>query len=470
MKLGIFIFRRDLRLEDNLGLLELINVVDMIVPIFIFDSHQIKKSEHNKQYFSTSAVQFICESVDDLNEQLKEKKGKLYVFFGKPHLVIKELLEKFNKHELVVGFNKDYSPYSIERDDLIKDMCDKYKVKLISNENDFFLTDKKELLKDNNIQSNLPFKQFGSFYKHAVKKKVLKPIKNKFNKYYKGDIHNQYTKYHELYEKNNLLAQNGGRFNVIIKLKHLVNFNDYNEKRDFLDYETTNISGYLNIGCVSEREVYWFIIKKLGTKTILLKQIYWRDFYLLAYIYLNNADSFDKYIDPRFDNIIWKHKYSEWDKLINCKTGFLLIDAAMSQMKQTGYLHNRGRLLLGCFWIKYLQIDMLHPIYGSQAGFSKYLLDAIGPSQNKMNHHWLLDFDYPGRRFGKGISGRPLKIGNDQIKKYDPECKYIKKWLPHLKDIDNKELYKWNGSVIHPIPIFDYIKRYKEWIELTKKF
>jgi deoxyribodipyrimidine photo-lyase len=152
------------------------------------------------------------------------------------------------------------------------------------------------------------------------------------------------------------------------------------------------------------------------------------------------------------------------------KTGFLLVDASINELKQSGYIHNRARLILGAFWIKYLQIDINHPIYGSQVGFSKYLLDAIGPSQNKMNHHWLLDIDYGGMRFGKKgtISGRRMDISNDKIKEYDPDCIYIKKWLPHLKNVPNKELYKWKGNDIHPEPMFDSDERYQEWIKLSK--
>jgi deoxyribodipyrimidine photo-lyase len=459
MTIGIFIFRRDLRLDDNLGLLDLIEKVDIIIPVFIFDPHQIKKSSHNKYYFSESVVQYICECVDDLDEQLKEKNSKLRIFYGKPESVIKNIINQFKEEEIIVGFNKDFSPYAIERDNNIVELCKSKNINVIMNDNDLFLTDKKELLKDDQT----PFKQFGIFYKHAIKKTVIKPNKNNFKKYLSRKIHldGEFKDYHNFYEKNEQLAQKGGRAILIQQLKKLNQFTDYNEKRDLLDYETTNISGGLNMGCVSEREVYWYLIKKLGKNTILLKQIYWRDFYLLAYIYLENAKSFKKYIDPRFDKIKWKNNHNEWKKLIDCDTGFLLIDAAMSQMKQTGYLHNRGRLLLGCFWTKYLMIDMNHPEYGSQVGFSKYLLDAIGPSQNKMNHHWLLDFDYPGRRFGKGISGRPMKIGNDQIKIYDPECKYIKKWLPRLKDYTVKELIEWE-------PMFDPKERYQIWKDLTK--
>ncbi len=130
-------------------------------------------------------------------------------------------------------------------------------------------------------------------------------------------------------------------------------------------------------------------------------------------------------------------------------------------------------MILGVFWTKYLHIHILNPKYGSQAGYSKMLVDAIGPSQNKMNHHWILDFDYPGKKFsapGAPLSGRPMKIDNSMIKTWDPDCIYIKKWLPHLESIPNKVLYKWDGSYsdVHPGPIFDPKEQYAQWVKLCK--
>jgi deoxyribodipyrimidine photo-lyase len=94
-------------------------------------------------------------------------------------------------------------------------------------------------------------------------------------------------------------------------------------------------------------------------------------------------------MDKRFDKIKWKNNKEEWNTLINSQTGFLIIDAAMNEMKITGFMHNRARMLVGVFWTKYLLINIFHPKYGSQVGYSKYLVDAIGPSQNKMNHQWI---------------------------------------------------------------------------------
>jgi deoxyribodipyrimidine photo-lyase len=462
--IGIFIFRRDLRLEDNLALIELSKKVDYILPVFIFDPYQIIKTDHNKYYFSEHVVQFICECVDDLNIQLNNKNSKLHIFYGKPYIIIEKLIQ--NLKNVIVGFNKDYSNYSIERDNKIIQVCKENNIEYIINDNDLFLMDHKKMMKNDKDA----FKVYSSFYKNMIQKTIDKPIKNTFKNYIKKNFDFIYNDYHSFYNYNPNLVEKGGRIEAIKKIKNLNHFKDYNNNRDLLSYETTRISGHLNMGSISPREIWYQIIKKLGKTSILLKQLIWRDYYLCFYIYIPNANSFKKYIDSRFDKIKWRNSKKEWETLMDAKTGFLLVDASINELKNTGYIHNRARLILGAFWIKYLQIDINHPIYGSQVGFSKYLLDAIGCSQNKMNHHWLLDIDYGGMRFGKKgtISGRRIDISNTKIKEYDPDCIYIKKWLPHLKDIPNIELYKWKGNILHPAPIFNPDERYNEWIKLTK--
>ena len=92
-----------------------------------------------------------------------------------------------------------------------------------------------------------------------------------------------------------------------------------------------------------------------------------------------------------------------------------------------------------------------------------------------MNHHWITELDYSGRRYSvkNTLSGRKIDISNKQIKKYDPNCIYIKKWIPELKDILNKELYKWDTEIydkykIYYAPIFNENNKYEEWINATK--
>lgn len=478
MKLGIFIFRRDHRLIDNLGLIKLSKLCDTILPIFIFDKNQVNKTDKNKYYRSDPAIQFMVESLEDLDKQLKEKGSNLYLFYGEPYKIVESLIKLFaEQYETIIGFNSDFSLYAKQRDNKIIDVCEEYEIDCIIEESDLSLIDIKNLTKTKD-----GYKQYGAFLKHVKKFPVPKPLINTKLKFIKVTMTNNYKitfdKAHKFYKKLPAIAQHGGRTLALNKLKpnNISKFKDYNEKRNNLDYETTLLSGYLNFGCVSNREVYHIMIKYLGKTSTLIGQLYWRDFYLSCSIYLKNAINYH-HMDTRYDKLKWKNSVKDYKVLWEAKTGFLLIDAAMNQMKLTGYMHNRTRMMVGVFWTKYLLINPYHPKLGSQVGYSRLLLDAVGPSQNKLNHSWITELDFPGKKYApKGISlaGRPMNISNDVIKKFDPECIYIKRWLPHLKDIPNKDLKKWNTDIaikyknIHPGPIFDPKEKYQEWINICK--
>jgi len=476
MKIGIYIFRRDLRLNDNIGLYRLQSEVDLIIPIFILDKYQIRKSSHNINYFSSNAVQFMCTSLIDLSEQLADYDSYLRLFYGNPHKIIKKIFKwiiiGYPKSELYIGYNSDYSKYAIKRDKEIDTIATKHNIIILKSTDDYTLINLDLLPKaDKN-----GFKQFGAFYKNATKHVVNKPIKSTYNKYINKQIiiKSEYDiKYlNKFYLYNDQIAQIGGRSNAQIILKQLNKFSTYNDSRDQLSYSTTNLSAYLNFGCISIREFYHQIKKILGINTQLLKQLYWRDFYLQALIFLPLGNEY-KHMDRRYDMIKWSNSKSDWTQLLESRTGFLIIDAAINEMKITGFMHGRARMIVGVFWTKYLLIDIFHPTYGSQVGFSKYLVDAVGPSQNKLNHQWITEFDYAGKKFAPSnapIAGRPMDISNRMIAKFDKECIYIKKWLPHLVNIESKELIKWNSIIaqkynnIHPAPMFDSKLKYKEWI------
>lgn len=469
---GIFIFRRDLRLNDNHGLINLMKKCDKIIPVFFLDKYQIIKSDHNEHYFSNNVVQFLCESLVDLNNQLKNYNSKLFYFFGEPDKLLENIIKQLNNHKLIIGYNADYSTYSLKRDENIKNICKLYNIEVLETNTDYTLIPFEKLIKSNDEA----FKQFSAFYKNSVKTKVSQVINNNYNNYVneKFKLINQYNKnLNEFYEQNINIAQHGGRNEALNKLKLLDKFNNYNDMRDRLDYNTTNISAVLNFGCISIREAYKEIYNKLGKNNQLLKQLYWRDFFLTIIKYTPNANDHNKHMDERYDKIKWTNSKKDFIKLWNGNTGFLLIDAGINELKQSGFLHNRARMLLGYFWTKYLLINPLHPKYGSQVSFSKLLVDAIGPSQNLMNHRWIDELDFAGRRYAPKnipLAGRPMDISNKMIKKFDPDCIYIKKWLPHLQNIPNKDLYNWNNKYIniHPPPMFDSKIKYSEWIDICK--
>jgi len=472
---GIHVFRRDLRLDDNHGLIKLCKTSKNIIPVFFLDKHQIKIDEHNKYYYSSNAVQFMCESLMDLDRQLRKYNSKLFLFYGEPGRLLAKLIKQLDGN-VMVSWNADYSKYALKRDLEMREICTHYKASILETHTDYTLVPFDKLIKsDGNA-----FKQYGAFFKNAIKTSPTKSSKNRFSNYISS--HRKFT--HEFdndlsqfYKPNNLLAQIGGRANTLAQLKKAKDQTKYNDMRDRLDYNTTNISAGLNFGCVSIREVYEYFEKHLGKNTTLIKQLYWRDFYLTAVKYIPFANDMRRHIDERYEKIKWINNKVDWKKIIEGKTGFLLIDAAMNQMKITGFMHNRARMLVVMMWCKYLLIHPFHPKYGSQVSYSCFLVDAIGPSQNQMNHRWCTEFDFPGKKYSAPnapLSGRPMDISNKMIAKWDPDCIYIKKWLPHLKFISNKDLIKWNIDIakehnnIHPPPMFDHREKYKEWINACK--
>jgi deoxyribodipyrimidine photo-lyase len=344
------------------------------------------------------------------------------------------------------------------------------------------------------------YKQYGAFNKNMLshKNKFNKSNNKKINFYKKKvkfpesiDIKDIDLFWKKYIGKDYNPVEKGGRSNGLAILKTLKDFNKYNENRDTLSYNTTRISAHLNFGTISEREFYEAIVEALGTKSLLINQIIWRDYYITLLRYLDKADSYDLHIDDRFNKLKWlddytgsigkmkfksarnKLAYDEWETMMESKTGFLLIDAALQEILTTGYMHNRCRLLVAIFSVKYLQINPLCRYVGLHDWFSRHLVDCI-TSQNKLNCQWATELDFPGKKFAPStsvIAGRPMNISNEMIKKWDPTCAYIKKWLPNLSNVDNKILYKWDTKYdekLHPKPMFNPKIRYQEWIMLCK--
>ena len=498
--IGIFIFRRDLRVEDNRGLIKLSESCKNIIPIFIFDPYQADLNSNNKNYISFPVLKFICESLKELYNSIKKLKSKLYIFYGKPINALLyiinslKLSKKYSESKVCVGFNEDFSKYSIERDNHIKEVMKKNNVTVLGSDDDFTLCDMSLLLKEDKT----PYKQYGAFRDNMLKSKSKfnKPITKKIHfltnelKFAKSiDITDIDVFWNENIHKDYDPVEIGGRSNALAILKTLTKFKEYNDKRDTLTYETTRLSAHLNFGTISEREFYVALVSVLGSSSQLINQVVWRDYYLTLNRYLPKCNSYESHIDDRYNKLKWldnytgpnmkfdskrnEQSYKEWELMMGSKTGFLIIDAAIQEIKKTGFMHNRCRMIVGTFSVKYLQINPLCRYVGLNDWFSRHLVDCI-VSQNKLNCQWVSELDFPGKKFAPStsvIAGRPMNVSNEMIKKWDPECKYIKKWLPHLADIDNKVLYKWDSKYdekIHPKPIFDSRTRYKEWISLCK--
>ena len=485
-KKGVFIFRRDFRINDNYALIALAKECDEIVPIFIFDPYQIEKAKHNVNYFSDKSVKFMIESLDDLNEELKTKKSQLNYFYGNPAEVIEDLIKK-NSSITHVAFNLDFSPYSKIRDAAIMHVCEKSNIICIVDNQDLLLHPIDKVV---HVANNLkkPFTVFGHYFKNAMKYNVEKPrlfslsmikklsrnelLSSKYNTKKIETLHNSDE------------VQKGGRKEAIKILKSLKDFRDYSTDRDLLNYQTTRLSAHLKFGTISIREVYDAIKNALGLSDSgksLIRQLYWRNFYFVLANYRTTMGG-DGYghIEKRFKKLKWTtgQKLQQYGRALwqDGSTGFPMIDACIRQLNTIGWMHNRGRLMVASFAVKILHID---PFAGGkwscQEAFSRKLVDCCY-ANNFGNWMWILGpYDPGGYRYGrKGtFSGRVFKdVVNFKV--YDPKLEFIRKWIPELKDVPDKDVLEWHltGHKKYPTnkyskPIVDFEKQLEKWYNMT---
>jgi len=454
MEYTLFIFRRDLRLVDNKGLIYAIENFDNIIPIFIFTPEQI--TDKNK-YKSNNCIQFMIESLIELNDELKKYKSKIHFFYGDNTKVLKKIIKTINVINIV--FNKDYTLYAQKRDKDIEKLCKKKNINCVMTE-DYLLMpigtfDKKD---------GEPYTVFTPFKNNGLKQKVdqAKKIKiknlTKTNKLDESGIVE--------YEINDNIAVNGGRNNALKILKKIKNFNKYNKERNTLKIPTTMLSAYIKFGCVSIREVYWKLKEEFGTKNDLIGQLFWREMYYYVAYYFPKVQKSNSFIE-KYDKIKWKWSKKNYDAWCNGETGFPVVDACMNELNTTGFMHNRGRLITSNFLNRMLGTDWRH----GEKYFAQKLVD-YDPIVNNNNWMWVSS---------AGIDPKPYfqRLFNPilQAQKFDPDAEYIKKWLPNLKNIPAKHLLDWEKhhheydlkSINYVKPIINYEEARQESIKMFKK-
>ncbi len=453
-KLSVFIFRRALRLQDNIGLIEALKNSDTVVPIFIFTPEQLTKNT----FKSDNCVQFMMESLEDLNDELKKKKSKLYYFYGEQHKIIEKIIK--SKKINAVFVNADYTPYAIQRDKKIRNVCKKQDIDFISTE-DILLNPIASIVTG---QDDI-YTKFTPYFNKAKKIKVPNPISNKYSNYYKGNVVGTFKgDMHKFYNYNENILHEGGRKEGLKRLAAAKNQKQYNKKRNDLTYNTTELSAHIKFGTISIREVYHTFKKSLGTKNDLIKQLYWRDFYYniaSAYPYVFKSPGAMK---PKYNKIKWEYNRSHFNKWKEGKTGFPIVDAGIRQMNETGFMHNRARLIVASFLVKILLIDWK---WGEKY-FAQTLYD-YDPAVNNGNWQWCSS---------TGADSQPyFRIFNpwSQGKSHDPDCKYIKKWIPELQDVPSEDIHEWEESwdnykqIKYPKPIVDYKKKKQKALSAYKK-
>jgi deoxyribodipyrimidine photo-lyase len=437
----IFIFRRDLRIVDNTGLNYACTEYDKVYPIFIFTPEQITHNE----YRSDNAVQFMIESIKEL--------PTVTCFYGDTISVLKKLISDNNIDGIVV--NEDYTPYSKKRDTSIEKLC--YSLDI------YFDAISDIMLQPDNFKADgTVYKIFTPFYNSAEKKSVKKVsiYKPKNLKRLQGGM--SVHQINNLYTENKNIAIRGGRKNGIKTLSTIKNFKKYNTDRNIPSINTTRLSPHLKFGTISVREAYYKFKSVLNNNNELVKQLYWRDFYLR--IIDQFPDIKKSNTRPNFNKMKWTKNKKYLDAWKQGNTGFPLVDAGMREMNETGFMHNRVRMVVATCLIYNLHLDWRD----GERYFSQMLIDS-DVSNNNGNWKWIAGIESFSNDYYKAMSI------TSQTKRFDPDCKYIKKWIPELKNIDkkyiiNRDMYGEHYDSEYPDPIVDEKTTRLSMIKYMKKY
>ncbi len=421
---SLFLFRRDLRIEDNTGLINASKLSSQVFPCFIWDSKIISKSNPK---FSEFRLEFLKECLLDLDSSLREKKSKLYVFSGNYEKVIQKIIKEIGINAIFM--NKDFSPFGIKRERKIEKICNEIKI-------DYILTQDLLLHDPDDIKTlkGEPYKVFSAFFRKARELPVRIPQKYQFKNFANQKIKfESETKNFLEKDKKISLPSKGGRRTCLRLLKNLKKLNNYDVDRNFpAKNATSSLSPHNKFGTCSIREIFLECKKQLGADHTIISELYWRDFF--TYLMYHFPYSFSKEFIVNFQKIQWskdKVKFSKWAK---GETGFPIVDAGMRELNETGLMHNRVRMIVASFLTKDLHLDWRL----GEEYFASKLLD-YDTCVNVGNWQWSAS---------TGADAQPwFRVFNPWIqqKKFDPECIYIKKWIPELRDISTKcihELWK----------------------------
>lgn len=424
---NIFWFRRDLRLTDNHGLTEALQSGLPVQGLFIFDSEILERLEDKDD----ARVQFIHQTLTSIQKELESHGGTLDVRHGAPIEVWKDFISEY--HISKVFYNIDFEPYARQRDVAIESLLSEHEIGF-SGSLDHLIFHPNEVLK----QNGEPYKVFTP-YSRMWKKLLFADdeftpqdlsTSNRFEEY---QVH---IKAGQLFQKNpkhmRSLADLGFQSSKI-KIPPCEIEEDliskYSENRDFPGRNGTSMLGvHLRFGTISIRQ-----LARIGSRLndTYLNELIWREFY--AMILYHFPFVVERSFREKYDRIEWRNDPNMFKSWCNGVTGYPMVDAGMRQLNQTGYMHNRVRMVVASFLTKHLLIDWR---WGEQY-FAQKLLDFELASNNG-GWQWAA---------GCGTDAAPyFRIFNpeSQMKKFDPKLVYVHEWVPEY------------GTDEYPPPIVDH--------------
>lgn len=401
--INIFWFRRDLRLSDNRGLFEALKQTEKVLPVFIFDTDILDLLPDKKE----KRVDFIYRTLSGLRDELSISGSSLYVARDKPLNAFQKLTNTFRIGKVYA--NHDYEPYALARDKTIEKFL-KEKGITFHTYKDQVVFEKSEVMKNDGT----PYTVYTPYSKAWKEKLIRQPVqtypseKHKDNFIKTKEFH--FPSLMEIgFESSNAL------FPVNIPNSDIIRH--YDQTRDFPAVEgTSRLSVHLRFGTVSIR---WLVDQMAPLNGQWLNELIWREFFMMILFHFPTVvtHSFKR----KYDQIRWRNNEEEFSRWQQGETGYPLVDAGMRELNETGFMHNRVRMVTAGFLTKHLLIDWRW----GEAYFADKLLDYELASNNG-NWQWAA---------GSGCDAAPyFRIFNptEQARKFDPESIYIKTWIPNF--------------------------------------
>ncbi len=420
-KRSLFVFRQDLRLHDNTALIEAMKNSEEVLPIFIHDARAIEDFGIDDPRFG-----FIREVLESIDIKFQKVWGRLMVYQGNPEDITRGLIEKYNINAVYV--NRSYSPRGKNRDDDILALCDVKWIEFHTYQ-DFLLVEPQE------CEQRKVFTPFSMLWKKFL---IAHPKRLDIQKF-----EGKNTKW--------FVPDDRPEVGAIITVPHhplwTMQLGRARMDRDFAHYDnlrnlpaidgSTRLSPYIRFGIFSVREIY----AKVKENPTLLSEIIWREFWYHIAYYFPFTYSLEFQERRRTIEWNWDESSYEWEMFQKWKTGYPLVDAAIRQLIETNWMHNRLRMVVASFLTKNLGIDWRL----GEKWFKKYLID-YDEAVNFGNWQWSASV---------GADPKPVRIFNPllQSEKFDAECKFIKKYLPELEGIDPKRIHSLDLKWVYIGPI-----------------
>ncbi len=402
-RLTLFWHRRDLRIEDNCGLFNALEAHPNVQPFFIFDTDIINEFNHKPD----RRLSFIYDTIAALKSEYQKHGADLWVLHGKPLDIINQLTKQHPVNALYC--NTDYEPYATQRDQQIANFCKLNGIAFHAYK-DQVIYEKSEIVKANG-QPYTVFTPYKNQWLHVFSQQSLKiyqlnPLLQNLSKAIaspmppKNEFGFIYTPHNV--QKPNIEAATLQQYGLTRNALHLNG--------------TSRVSVHLRFGTISIRS----LVQKALKYPDYLNELIWREFYMQWLWHYPQVVT--QSFKPQYDKIAWNQRDNDFEKWCQGQTGYLIVDAAMNQLLQTGFMHNRARMIVASFLTKHLLTDWRK----GEAFFARHLTD-YELSSNVGGWQWAA---------GSGCDAAPyFRIFNPtlQAQKFDPHGAYIQQWNTNIQ-------------------------------------